>query len=79
MFFALILLQAGEIVLENPFNKKEVRAKAFLAQSFQRCYLTPRNQSILDLSPISKEKISISTFGNPNSKQSSLEKGFDFI
>ena len=72
--FASILLQTAEIVLENPFNKKEVRVKALLDQGSQRSYLSQRIKSILDLDPRSSENISISTFGNPNSKQSTLEK-----
>ena len=70
---ASILLQTAEIVLENPFNTKEMRVKALLDQRSQRSYLSQRIKSILDLAPISKENISISTFGNPNSKQSTLE------
>ena len=65
---ALILLQTAEIVLENPLNKKEVRVKALLDQGSQRSYLSQRIKSILDLDAISKENISILTFGNPNSK-----------
>ena len=71
---ASILLQTAEIVLENPFNKKEVKVKALLDQGSQSSYLSQRIKSILDLDPISKETISISTFGNLNSKQSTLEK-----
>ena len=71
---ASILLQTAEIVLENPLNKKELRVKALPDQNSQRSYLFQRTQSILDLAPISKENISISTLGNPNSKQSTLEK-----
>ena len=48
--------------------------KALLDQGSQRSYLSQRIKSILDLAPISKENISISTFGNPNSKQSTLKK-----
>ena len=59
---ALILLQTPEIVLENPFNKKEVRLKALLDQCSQCSYLSQRIKRILDLAPISKENISISTF-----------------
>ena len=65
---ASILLQSAEIVLENPLNKKEVRIKALLDQGSQRSYLSERIQSILDLAPISKENVSISTLKNPNSK-----------
>ena len=71
---ASILFQTAEIVLENPFNKKRVRVNALLDQRSQRSYLSQRIKSILDLVPISKENISISTFGNLNSKQSTLEK-----
>ena len=71
---ASILLQTAEIILENPFNRKEVRVNALLDQGSQRSYLSQRIKSVLDLAPISKENISISTFGNPNSKQSTLEK-----
>ena len=65
--FALILLQTAEIVLEKPFNEKEVRVKGLLDQGSQSSYLYQRVKIILDLAPISKENISISTFGNPNS------------
>ena len=71
---ASILLQTAEIVLENPFNTKEMRVKALLDQGSQRSYLSQRIKSILDLAPTSKENISISTLGNQNSKQSTLEK-----
>ena len=67
-------VQTAEIVLENSFNKKEVRVKALLDQGPQRSNLSQRINSILDLAPISNENFSISTFGNPNSKQSTLEK-----
>ena len=62
--FASVLLQTAEIVLENPFNKEEVRVKALLDQGSQRSYLSQRIKSILDLDPISSENISISTFGS---------------
>ena len=69
---ASILLQTAEIVLENPLNKEEVRAKALLDQGSQCSYSSQRIQSILDLAPIPKEKISVSTYGYPNSKQSTI-------
>ena len=50
-----------------------MRVKTLLDPGSQRSYLSQRIKSILDLAPISKENISISTFGNPNSKQSTLE------
>ena len=53
--FASILLQIAEIVLEKPFNKKEVEVKALLDQGSQRSYLFQRIKSILDLAPISKD------------------------
>ena len=71
---ASILLQTAEIVLENSFNKKRVRFNALLDQRSQRSYLSQRIKSILELVPISKENISISTFGNLSLKQSTLEK-----
>ena len=40
--FASILLQTAEIVLENPFNEKEVRVKGLLDQGSQRSYLYQR-------------------------------------
>ena len=72
--FASMLLQTAEVVLENFFNKKEVRVKALPDQGSQRSYLSQRIKSILDLAPISKENISITTFRNLNSKKSTLEK-----
>ena len=51
-----------------------MRVKTLLDQGSQRSYLSQRIQSILDLVPISKENISISTFENPNSKQSTFKK-----
>ena len=72
--FASMLLQTAEVVLENFFNKKEVRVKALPDQGSQRSYLSQRIKSILDLTPISKENISVTTFRNLNSKKSTLEK-----
>ena len=71
---ASISLQTAEIVLENHFNKKEVRVKALLDHGSQHSYLSQTIKSILDIDPIAKENISISTFRNWNSKQSTLEK-----
>ena len=51
-----------------------MRVKTLLDPGSQRSYLSQRIKSILDLAPISKENISISTFENPNSKQSTFEK-----
>ena len=65
--FASMLLQTAEVVLENFFNKKEVRVKALPDQGSQRSYLSQRIKSILDLAPISKENISITTFRSLNS------------
>ena len=48
--------------------------KALLDQGSQRSYLSQRIKSILDLDLISKENSSISTFGNPNSQQSTFEE-----
>ena len=71
---ASILLQTAEIVLENPFNTKEMRVKALLDQRSQRSYLSQRIKSILDLAPTSKENISISTLGTQNSKHLPLKR-----
>ena len=69
-----IFLQTTEIIVESPLSKKEVRVRILFAQGSQRSYITKRIKNILDLKPYSKERISISTFGNISTKL--LRKGF---
>ena len=46
---ASISLQTAEIILENHFNKKEVRVKALLDQGSQHSYLSQTIKSISQL------------------------------
>ena len=69
-----ILLQTGDIVLENRNNKRQVKTKVQFDQVSQRSYVTKRVKNVLGLTAIFEETISISTFMNKTCENSKLER-----
>ena len=69
-----VLLQAEDLVIENPLNKNQVKVKCLFDQGAQMNFLTERIKHALNLKTISKEKTSINAFSSKKFEKTELEK-----
>ena len=73
------MLQTAEVNLFNKPTCAEVEVKLLFDSGSERSYISRRAQNTLNLTPFNSEKLRINTFGNANSKASTVQRENFFI